>query len=671
MKVLIFAHSSFPGGAATALRYLVRLIAERHEVEVMLPSVKGSEHAYYGSLGIKCHTLQAPHSLPHFSSTLLHYASLDLKYIAQVLAQKKFDFAVSNTIAILHGALIAQLLDIPHLYYAHEYLADEELLPTSISKKTYLKIIEECSSGIISCSNFIASQFSPIKHARLRVVEPYDFSLQPIQRIFKPDSELVLQLIGIQSHRKNICFAVTLAKSLTLRECKVRLEIIGSPNNASSKLGRTLHKRKTESRIHNHMADPYSMHQDKRVVTLVCAGTEPYGLTIPESLRRAIPVIATRSGGPEEILPDDLLYDVENLDGCTRLVERVFKSYNHYVKRSEDIYASLMQRTSKEHLIDELDKTLLIIRSSHQPSCPSQVAQLVDRIALIIKPPLDLGQISKNISSIANLQGIQWQPDEVEEFIIFEKEHPGTAVAKDMHKFDVVPFSTSTNMDDLYKNGLGLSIELASTFNEPARFHMAAFIVCALNELNECLGRPPKILALGDGIGIDSMRLASCGFDVDYMDFDQSNMSKVAQLNVNTAFFETQGKLAIRVVNKVEQKYDAIVCLEVIEHVPQPENFATSISEYLLEGGLLFISDCFNGLEDRWQTHLYTNERYSGMLAFVLARHFSFVGTNKMPFGKPFVFRKSEDASENSALNALFNRSLLGHLINNQLDIGI
>src|SRR5208282_2557104 len=100
------------------------------------------------------------------------------------------------------------------------------------------------------------------------------------------------------------------------------------------------------------------------------------------------------------------------------------------------------------------------------------------------------------------------------------------------------------------------------------------------------LGRVPKILMLGDGIGIDSIRMSNSGFYTDYMDSDESNMVKIAQLNfVSVKRVNVHAKLGVvNDVNK-EKEYDAVVCLEVIEHVPNPIEFIRSVANHLGDGG--------------------------------------------------------------------------------------
>ena len=121
----------------------------------------------------------------------------------------------------------------------------------------------------------------------------------------------------------------------------------------------------------------------------------------------------------------------------------------------------------------------------------------------------------------------------------------------------------------------------------------------------------------------------------------------------------------------VVDQYDAVVCLEVIEHVPSPMAVADAISGYLEGDGLLFISECFNGIEDRWPTHLLSNEKFAGKLPLMLIRDFVFLAANRAPYGKPFVFRKRLAGEAINVNSPLLDRAGMVHLIKNQADIGL
>lgn len=668
MKILVFAHSSASGGAENALRNMVNLLRLQHDVSVVLPSLHGSEPLHYRSLGVSCYELPYQGFLPNFSAAALHYALSDLKPVVETFRTLGFDFVISNTISILHGALIARALSIPHLFYAHEVLSKEDLWPTSISAESYLSVVEEISDLIFSCSEYVSHQFKQKKSRDLLVVPPFNYEAPMVPRGVYNNDECVIQVVGTQSIRKNIGFAVTMCKSLLLRGLNVRLDIVGSENNGTQKLSRTLHKRNVPHRIIPHLIDPYELNLAAKVVTLVCATVEPYGLTVPESLRSGIPVLANRSGGPQEILPDSNLYSSNNLDEAVRRIESMFHDYDHEVKGAYEIYETLRLRQPTEKVQSALDDAIIRLAQVKQVNSMNMLSHLIETLQRALLFPLGLGEIASNIAAVTQSAGDSYDPSAVLQLIEVEQQHPGRAVLQDIKSYDVVPFAMSPQMDVLYKRGIGLAIELAATHGDFGRMQMAAFIVTSLVIKQKVHQKPLRVLALGDGIGADTIRLAQAGFHVDYMDYDQSNMSKIAKLNFNLAKEISFSILNIRVVEKVSATYDAVVCLEVIEHVNSPVEFARDVAGYLADDGLLFMSECFNGIENRWPTHLEVNESFAGMLPWLICNEFDQVDCNLAPYGKPYVFAKRQEAANH---RLQLDRATKIAFINNQMDVGV
>lgn len=668
MKILVFAHSSASGGAENALRNMVNLLRLQHDVSVVLPSFQGSEPLHYRSLGISCYELPYQGFLPNFSAAALHYALSDLKPVVETFRTLGFDFVISNTISILHGALIARALSIPHLFYAHEVLSKEDLWPTSISAESYLSVVEETSDLIFSCSEYVSHQFKQKKTRDLLVIPPFNYEAPMVPRGSYNNDECVIQVVGTQSIRKNIGFAVTMCKSLLLRGLNVRLDIIGSENNGTQKLLRTLHKRNVPHRIITHQIDPYDLNRAAKVITLVCATVEPYGLTVPESLRSGIPILANRSGGTQEILPDSNLYSSNNLDAAVRKIEGMFHDYDNEVKRAYEIYEKLRLRQPTDQVQLALDDALIRLVKVKQGNSMHMLSHLIETLQRALLFPLDLGDIASNIAAVTRNARDSYDASAVLQLIEVEQQHPGRAVLQDIKTYDVVPFAMSPQMDVLYKRGIGLATELAATHGDSGRLQMAAFIVTSLVTKQKTHQKSLRVLALGDGIGTDTIRLAQAGFSVDYMDYDQSNMSNIAKLNFDLVKEKSSCPVEIQVVDKAHGKYDAIVCLEVIEHVNSPIEFASGIADYLADDGLLFMSECFNGIENRWPTHLEVNESYAGMLPWVICNEFDQVDCNLAPYGKPYVFTKHQ---KSGTRQLHLDRAAKIAFINNQIDVGV
>jgi 2-polyprenyl-3-methyl-5-hydroxy-6-metoxy-1,4-benzoquinol methylase len=221
-----------------------------------------------------------------------------------------------------------------------------------------------------------------------------------------------------------------------------------------------------------------------------------------------------------------------------------------------------------------------------------------------------------------------------------EMKSPGSAVLMDINNFDVVPFGRSKNMDHLLQAGISPLIELLANIKNPAKQNMMAYIVLRLQELRLSIPSP-KILCLGDPLGIDSIILASCGFNVHHISFEQALMGKCAEFNFKMAMQYSDDELMLSTLKIPDAPYDAIVSLEHIQKSPDPQKFLKNISNNLSTGGLLFISESFDGIDDQRPANLYLNEKFASTLPILAAPFFKLEDVNTQPLGKPYLFSKS------------------------------
>lgn len=675
MKILLFAHSSSPGGAENALRHLVNLLRLRHhEVHLVLPSIDSHEGRYYQSLGLRCFEFPIPMALPNLTQALLTLLQINWLDVTKTLQQEGYGLMISNTMATLHGNLIAHMLRIPHITYIHEFLEDAELLPTSLGRLRYLHLISEGSVGLLGCSRMALSQFDTLSgtiQPRM-VLTPFDFTQSPVTRPLTVSPRRVLQVIGTLSHRKNGVFASAVVKALNVLGQPVELIFVGTSNNAEVKLKQVLRKRGISATVLPHQSDPYEKNLGMNAITLVCARSEPFGLTLAESLCLGVPAVAARCGGPEEILPPDRLFDIDDVDGCVRILLSIWNDYEEACAQTRSTYDRLHKEAIQIQPEDTLTKFVedLSLRTSADRS---SIADLLQMLKHLVEAPVGLNLLTQSILSVATENGLNLKVENLMELIELERLQPGRAVTADIVKFGAIPFGMSAEMGQLYQQGLGLAIELAATSSDPGRVEMAAFIACSLWQVAQDSTDPLTVLALGDGVGTDSIRLALAGFTVHYMDYEQSNMAKIAAHNFEACAAAIAGSNVNqppRIVQKVEQKYDAVVCLEVIEHVSDLENFISFIADSLKPNGFVYISDCFNGVEDRWPTHLICNEGYAGQLPFLMHSRFKLVDCNRLPYAKPYVFRKRMTQEYPSILELLHHRDVMTHLVMQQLDLG-
>ena len=100
-----------------------------------------------------------------------------------------------------------------------------------------------------------------------------------------------------------------------------------------------------------------------------------------------------------------------------------------------------------------------------------------------------------------------------------------------------------------------------------------------------------KVLDVGCGGGILSESLASTGADVTGID-QGDKVIQIAKLHANESGVKVKYK-HINIENfykNTDERFDVITCLEMLEHVPDPNSIINTCSKLLKPGGKIFFS---------------------------------------------------------------------------------
>ena len=168
--------------------------------------------------------------------------------------------------------------------------------------------------------------------------------------------------------------------------------------------------------------------------------------------------------------------------------------------------------------------------------------------------------------------------------------------------------------------------------------------------------QPPdaRVLTIGDGPGFDSLFLSKCGFQVTF-----------SELSVHCIEFARRlfalNRAPIDVVDNQdaieEGCYDVVMCLDVLEHVPEPEELVAQFARYLRPGGQLVVHAPFFFVSPHNPTHLKSNKKYSGDLSRLYGLN-GFELIDGRFFWDPLVFVKRRNG-ERAASNRPFWRAVL------------
>jgi SAM-dependent methyltransferase len=212
-----------------------------------------------------------------------------------------------------------------------------------------------------------------------------------------------------------------------------------------------------------------------------------------------------------------------------------------------------------------------------------------------------------------------------------EHQRLGANVGRAMQERNIEPHCWSEEMRRFYEETDAFLFESVAWSRTRAKRGMLDWI---LDWIAVNAPPPRRVLAFGDGPGFDSLRLAKAGYNAVHHDPSGPGL-RFARL-----LFEHAGRELCSVTDLAElEVYDAILCLDVLEHVPDPPAMVQTLSGRLRDGGHLFVHAPFFATIAECPTHLRSNLRYCGDLEslYVAAGLFPVAGRT---LWNPIVLRK-------------------------------
>jgi SAM-dependent methyltransferase len=196
-----------------------------------------------------------------------------------------------------------------------------------------------------------------------------------------------------------------------------------------------------------------------------------------------------------------------------------------------------------------------------------------------------------------------------------EHQRLGTNVGEAMNRCGLAPHVWCPRMDEFYAQTDAFLYESAAWNRTPLKNAVRRWIA---EFLGRDLGRGAKLLSFGDGLGFDSAYLALEGYDVTYCEPGRMNQAFAR------AIFKASGAI-VRVVDSTDDiargAFDAVLCLDVLEHVPDPPGLVRMLAGALRGGGRLIVHAPFYCLSPRTKTHLRANRGFSGNVSRLYRPH--------------------------------------------------
>jgi glycosyltransferase involved in cell wall biosynthesis len=235
--------------------------------------------------------------------------------IAALIRDEHVDIVHTNTSVVIEGAIAAKLTERPHIWHLHEILKVYPTLKPCLPLHLIYKFIELHSDVLITVTDALRKAVSEETNTdKIRVIHNGIDVVNECQLVpgFRKEMGIskdyvVVCAIGSVIREKGYDNFIVAAKHVLAKRKNVRFIIIGSmgDHEFASILFREIRRSGLKEYIKflGHRSDIARILKEIDVC-VVSSQTESFGLTQLEAMGAGRPIVATRCGGPEEIVVD-------------------------------------------------------------------------------------------------------------------------------------------------------------------------------------------------------------------------------------------------------------------------------------------------------------------------------------------------------------------------------
>lgn len=380
LRVLIVAHDAMLYGAQRSLLDILRRMdRQRHEPYVVIPSAGPFTKALQ-ALGIPftCGVVQRwiffpkPMTLhamlrrpwrrlnhPHMLA-LLSWISLPLRValLALLIRKLRIGLVYTNTATVLDGALAARLCGIPHVWHLREAVAGNTDLTSPLPVRWLPGFVVSYSAAVIVNSADLARRmFRTTPPSKVNIVhngiDPAGYQgaqAEPPLPSLSTGARLTAVCGALQA-RKDILTYIRSAARLRDSHPDLHHFIIGQGGgNYLSRIEQAIADHRLSSRVHLlGYRDDLPALLSRIDVMVSTAVHEPFGRTLIEAMAAGKPVVATRSGGPQEIIVDGECGYLADVGDDAAIAERMARLLD-----DPALYAR-MSRAARERVLQHFD----------------------------------------------------------------------------------------------------------------------------------------------------------------------------------------------------------------------------------------------------------------------------------------------------------------------------
>ena len=350
--VLFISHDSNLHGAQTCLAELLRAIDRKRFRPFLISPAEGPLNDLVRRLGIPVAVRRLkPWAIPRLAANSHRAAILAsvlsglrdrVWAIAKQIEMHDIDVVYTNTVTILEGALAARLMKRPHVWYLHEVLRGNKEIRGMLPQWIVNRVVRSLSTELIVNSRFNAriygldtnhgkgvlaypgidtDKFSPMHKS---VPNPLD--------VYRDDKDTKLVgVLGALQPRKGHGNLIEAAYILQRKLPNVRylLTGVGYPEYLERLRKHVSARGLSDQVVFLGWLDDHRSLLANVDLLVSAAQQESFGLTVAEAMASGTPVVATASGGPQEIIVDGVHGRLVPVDNPGALANAMFSTLSN------------------------------------------------------------------------------------------------------------------------------------------------------------------------------------------------------------------------------------------------------------------------------------------------------------------------------------------------------
>ena len=370
-NIALFSHTPHMQGAEKMLLEAAKLLKDSEDYHPIL-FIPGAEEGVFKTLAIekKIQYVSIPF-VPWYVFNSQKVVTKNIDYsknillvkdkIKEVLVNYEIDAIINNTLTSIVPVLCAIELDLPVISWVHG-IWDTSLLPEDNYSELILNDMNilSLSTKNLCCSNWTANYYKKlVPQANIKAFSNWS-SNAPFVKPYSSSRTFVC--LNSDEKHKGIDTLINAVNILTKTEDDFCVLLYGSGPEYNY----------LKSLVDKYELNNYIIFKERIVNTSdaynsCCALIQPsylesFGLTITEAMAHKRPVIATRSGGPEEIVIDGetgFLVECKNAEILSEKMKFILNNEKEAKKMGEAGYIRFCEHFSpqaaKKRLLDELD----------------------------------------------------------------------------------------------------------------------------------------------------------------------------------------------------------------------------------------------------------------------------------------------------------------------------